>query len=541
MSEITILLYIIHQSHLSNFYQIKTDTMKLHTCVRPDQKFHFHIHKPSYEVANLRHNTEIIPLGRLNQSIVDNNLNYPRGNVRVTASDKVYEIANPFSFKGSTFINGTWANYQAKQPDTIHLPQEPDVSFSKNLSEEEQKNLLPVLRKLPDPVLLSLATSSTDPFDLSHLAEIACDLFHEQDKTFLHFEQTGGGRRAIIHNPHLFEAVANNPYLPERYKQAMVLRPGAQGNSEIVGEYTAGSHVFEYLRRNSYIPWGHYAANMANDTIRYSLADLHLNDMQGLRHLYYQRTYSRLAKDLDLPSLPEKRPATPDELDHCRKTIIKAIASGHKPPFDATLWGWNYGFDFAPTGYRLNASHQMIHQQFAMVPAQSNDYATFCCGDLIQDCCNRYQEETGQDFFADYLGCIRNNRRMDGEKGENSLILFEDEHCLAFIPKAQTSQWEVQLMTSGNTGNILGLNTAGRTSIDTAFYRIVKGLHKLGLKLMCTIEYSARFTDQSNQRLIYSFLPKLPKSPGAFSESQLRWIMGHFPEDFATAMRRAIG
>ncbi len=514
--------------------------MNLHTCVRPDQQFRFHIHKPSYEVANLRQNSEIIPLGTMNKSIVNNSQNYPDGNVQVTASDKVYEIANPFSFKGSTFINGTWADYQAKQPGTIHLPQEPDVSFAKNLSEEEQKNLHLILNKLPDPVLLSLATSSTDPLDLSHLAEIACDLFHEQDKSFLHFEQTNRKRRAIIHKPHLFEAVANNPHLPERYKQAMVLRPGTQGNSEIIGEYTEDSHVLEYLRRNSYIPWGHYAANMASDTIRYSLAELNLSDMQGLRHLYYQRTHSRLAADLNLPPLPEKRPATPDELDQCQMAISKAIKAGGKPPFDATLWGWNYGFDFSPTGYRLNASHQMIHQQFAMVPSQSNDYATFCCGDLIKDCCTRYKEETGQDFFADYLGCIRNNRRMDGGKGESSLILFEDKHCLAFIPKAQTSQWEVQLMTTCNTGNILGLNTAGRTSIDTAFYRIVKGLHNLGLKLMCTIEYSSRFTDQSGQRLIYSFLPKLPKSPGAFSESQLRFIMGHFPEDFATAMRNAL-
>jgi hypothetical protein len=129
---------------------------------------------------------------------------------------------------------------------------------------------------------------------------------------------------------------------------------------------------------------------------------------------------------------------------------------------------------------------------------------------------------------------------MDGGDGESSLILFEDEYCMAFIPKAQTSQWEVQLMTTCKAGNILNLSTAGRTSIDTGFYRIVKGLHKMGLKLMCTIEYSSRFTDNSNQRLLYSFLPKLPKSPGAFSEHQLRWIIGHFPEDFATCLRNVI-
>jgi hypothetical protein len=51
--------------------------------------------------------------------------------------------------------------------------------------------------------------------------------------------------------------VANNPCLPDLYKEVMVLRPGVQGQSEIVGEWrTGGSRVFEYLRRNSYIPWG---------------------------------------------------------------------------------------------------------------------------------------------------------------------------------------------------------------------------------------------------------------------------------------------
>lgn len=514
--------------------------MKLHTCVRPDHHFRFHIHKPTYEVANLRENTEILPLGMMAGHEITNAQNYPTGDVQVSASDKVYEIANPFSFKGSTFINGSWADYQAKCPTAIHLPKSPDVSFSANLSAEEKNDLHNIMQKLPDPVLLSLATTSSDPVDLSHLAEIACDLSKNKDETIgLRFQRTKQGKRAIIHKPHLYEAVANNPCLPDQYKQAMVLRPGAQGGSEIVGEYTGGSHVYEYLRRNSYIPWGHYAANMANDTIRYSLEDLTLKDMQGLRHLYYQRTYARLAEDLGLAPLTRNKQATA-ELETCRTSILKAIDGGATPNFDATLWGWNYGFDFAPSGYRLNASHQMIHQQFAMVPAQDSSYNTFCCGDLIHDCCARYQAETNQDFFDDYIECIRNNKRFDTSDGEESLILFEDEYCLGFIPKAQTSQWEVQIMTTCKAGNILALSTAGRASIDTAFYRIVKGLHKLGLKLMCTIEYSSRFTDTSNQRLLYSFLPKLPKSPGAFSESQLRWIMGHFPEDFAIALRNAI-
>lgn len=514
--------------------------MKLHTCVRPDHIFIFHTHIPSYGVANLRQNTEILTLGQLDGKAINNQCNYPESSVTVSQSDTVYEIANPFSFKGATFINGTWANQQAKTPEAIHLPAQPEVSFSANLSAQQRDDLQSIFKKLPDPVLLSLATSSTDPHDLSQLAEVSCELVQDTNQIGLKFQQTSRGPQPIIHKPHLYEAVANNPHLPEQYKQAMVLRPGAQGASEIVGEFNDGSHVFEYLRRNSYIPWGHYAANMANDTMRYSLADLSLADMLGLRHLYYQRTYDRLAADLGLPVFKPHKQAAPPELEACREAIQHTIAGGAKPSFDATLWGWNYGFDFAPTGYRLNASHQMIHQQFAMIPKQDEQYSTFCCGDLIHDCAERYREETGQDFFDDYLGCIRNNSRMDGGDGKNSLILFEDEYCMAFIPKAQTSQWEVQLMTTCTAGNILELSTAGRASIDNGFYRVVKGLHKLGLKLMCTIEYSSRFSTHSNQRLIYSFLPKLPKSPGAFSESQLRWIMGHFPEDFATSLRNAI-
>ncbi len=515
--------------------------MKLHTCIHPDHHFRFHIHKPTYDVTNLRENTNVLPLGLMGNSEITNSENYPHGAIQVRSSDKVYEIANPFSFKGSTFINGSWADYQATCPTNIHLPKPPEVSFSANLSDKERTDLHGIMGKLPDSVLLSLATTSTDPIDLSHLAELACTLLKNNDGTVgLQFEQTKRGRRAIIQNPHLYEAVANNPYLPEQYKQAMVLRPGAQGGSEIVGEYTTNSHVYEYLRRNSYIPWGHYASNMANDTIRYSLEDVTFADMQGLRHLYYQRTYARLAEDLGLQPLTGNRQASSLELETCRASIINAINNGAIPPFDATLWGWNYGFDFAPSGYRLNASHQMIHQQFAMIPARSSAYSTFCCGDLIHDCQTRYQEETNQDFFDDYIQCLKNNTRLDNGDGDQSLVLFEDEYCLGFIPKAQTSQWEVQIMTTCKAGNILGLSSAGRTSIDMAFYRIVKGLHKLGLKLMCTIEYSSRFTDTSNQRLLYSFLPKLPKSPGAFSESQLRWITGHFPEDFAIALRRAI-
>jgi hypothetical protein len=56
--------------------------------------------------------------------------------------------------------------------------------------------------------------------------------------------------------------------------------------------------------------------------------------------------------------------------------------------------------------------------------------------------------------------------------------------------------------------------------------------------MISTIEYSKRFTSpDTDHRLLYAFLTKMPQSPGAFSQAQLRWINGHYPEDFATACR----
>jgi hypothetical protein len=46
------------------------------------------------------------------------------------------------------------------------------------------------------------------------------------------------------------------------------------------------------------------------------------------------------------------------------------LIGNKKIAFDRTLWGWNYGFDYAPSGYRLHASHQQIHQQFALIPTE---------------------------------------------------------------------------------------------------------------------------------------------------------------------------
>jgi hypothetical protein len=122
--------------------------------------------------------------------------------------------------------------------------------------------------------------------------------------------------------------------------------------------------------------------------------------------------------------------------------------------------------------------------------------------------------------------------------GEKNLIIFEDANCMVFVPKAQTSQWELNLMTVPPIGNIMEANSDMRASLDRAMLIAVKVLSALGARMITSFEYSKRFdSPDTDQRLLYSFLPRLPESPGAFSEAQLRWINGHYPEDFATACR----
>jgi hypothetical protein len=330
----------------------------------------------------------------------------------------------------------------------------------------------------------------------------------------------------------------------------MLLRPGVQGGNEIVGEWRhAQSHIYEYLRRNSYIPWGHYAANMAHDAVRYAIGDLTHDDIRGLRHLYYQRTYLRLADMLGLEPAPRRVCLPPQQLEDLRVQILESMEKAGADPlldYSATLWGWNYGFDFAPSGYRLHASHQQIHQQFALIPDRITPAGetsrrpprTYACGDQVQDFIQAYRQATGKGFFDCYVEALRSNQRLDQDKGKPAqLIVYEDDQVLLFVPKAQTSQWELQLMTLKPVGNILEADEATRRSLDKAMHTAMQVLGGLGLRLANIIEYAKRFTDKSDQRLLYSFLPKLPWSPGAFSEAQLRWIMGHYPEDFAIACR----
>ena len=520
-------------------------TVMLRTCVNPTGIFRVGLHRPCYSVRNLRDQDFLLRLGSLpDGAVLDNQANFPSGDVRETEGRWIYELPNAFPCHGATYIDSVWAAARAENPSMICLepPSACSLSQSLGLSRAERQAMI---SRLPLPLQYALAANSTDPEELILLAHTCCRMeFNKKGEPIgLKYLRPG---KADIDDFELFETIANNPHLPDRWKEVMVLRPGVQGRSEIVGRFAEnGSHVFEYLRRNSYIPWGHYAANMAHDAVRYRISDLSLTDMRGLRHLYYQRMIVALAERFGLPLGLPKRSLTEDELESLRKQVLAAAENSGQHP--ATLWGWNFGYDFSGSGYRLHASHQMIHQQYAIVPEEvqllnGGAMPSYSCGDQVAEAVAQY----GGDFFRDYLRCIRENKRTDGDQQkERSLIVHEDENVLLFVPKAQVSQWELQLMVIADVdgkpvGNVLEADTAVRESIARGILLAQHIFAKLGARMVTSLEYSKRIGVRNDQRLLYAFLPKLPWSMGAFSEAQHRYISSHFPEDFAAACRRQI-
>jgi hypothetical protein len=239
-------------------------------------------------------------------------------------------------------------------------------------------------------------------------------------------------------------------------------------------------------------------------------------------------------------------------LEALRKRVLHALAqlpAGDGFKYAATLWGWNFGYDYAPSRYRLHASHQQVHQQYALVPDKVAAFQDgvplqgrltgFGCGEMVRAFVAEYRRQSGVGFFDAYEKAIRGNQRLDGRSGlENSLIVYEDRQVMLFVPKAQTSQWELQMMPCAPVGNVLEADTKMRRSLDKAMHVAMRVLGALGAAMITTIEFPKRFAGgEPDQRLLYSFLPRLPESPGAFSEAQLRWINGHYPEDFASACR----
>ena len=401
----------------------------LRTCVSPSGEFVYGIHKPQFTALNLREQDHLVDLGKtVDQKTIGNLDNFPENDVCVKSSAWVFEIPNAFPFMGTTFVMKPNADRSIGGCNP----------FSNLLVRPRKQSFEPALQAQSREVLLTLASASTDSETLAKLAEKSCRLVYGEKQSTISgmiFDEDEMGRfRPVILDHHLFELVSNNPYLPDAYKRQMALIPGMQGTSPIVGEYTDGNtHIWEYLRENSYIPWGHYAANMAHDSIRYKIESLTETDITGLRHLYYQRIYVQLAAELGIPVTTEKRSLTVDELEDLRLSLFHEIArrieSEDHLPFNGIIWGQNFGFGLSSSGYRLGASHQQIHQQFALVRQEvpvfkkgKNDLSfavmpTFSQTDQVAGFSAEYKERTNQDFFETYLKAISN-------KTERAILSF---------------------------------------------------------------------------------------------------------------------
>ncbi|NMX23107.1 hypothetical protein HCU62_04030 [Dissulfurirhabdus thermomarina] len=528
--------------------------------MHPDGVFRCGHHRPSFRAANLRGTSAPLVLGHLPGGVeIRNDANFPEGDLELAETEGVFEVPNPFPFWGATYILQAPADRLAEAPAAFRLRDEPppDPPPARGLLRdllgpglEGPGGRRYGLADLPRTLKLALAQTSDDPELLAALAALACEL--EPGGGIGFRPGPSGEPRPLVHDHDLFEVVLNNPALPDAIKRAMALNPGVQGRNPVVGEYLdpGVTHVWEYLRANSYIPWGHYASNMAQDAVRYRLGDLSPRDMAGLRHLYYQRTFVQMAIELGLEVPGRGRRLSTDELEDLRRRVLDEVhrrrEGGSPLPFTATMWGWNFGFDFSPSGYRLNATHQQIHQQFALVrptvqaAGGGGETPSYAVGDQVAAFARRYRRAAGRDFFDAYIAAIRGNTRLDGRRGGPAdLVIHEADGVLLHVPKAQRSQGEIQVLAAEPVGNVLEAGTRFRAALDRALWLAMRVLDRLGARMITVYEVSKRFDEAgTDQRLFYCFLPRHPQSPGAFSEWQQRWVTGHYPEDYAEACRR---
>jgi hypothetical protein len=104
------------------------------TCVAPEGRFRFGLHQPHFTAANLRAQDYLLSLGLATDGEVClNSANFPAGDVEEPAADRIYEIANPFPFRGTTYIGQRWAERAAANLDRIVIAGRPPVSLTRAL------------------------------------------------------------------------------------------------------------------------------------------------------------------------------------------------------------------------------------------------------------------------------------------------------------------------------------------------------------------------------------------------------------------------
>ena len=87
------------------------------TCVSSNGRFVYGVHKPAYSVDNLRSEDHIRELGtdRAGQPMT-NQANFPPEEITEAGAEHIFEIANPFPFRGVTYILKRWADAKAADP-----------------------------------------------------------------------------------------------------------------------------------------------------------------------------------------------------------------------------------------------------------------------------------------------------------------------------------------------------------------------------------------------------------------------------------------
>jgi len=203
-------------------------TAMLRTCVTSTGRFRVGLHRPSCSVRNLRDQDFPLRLGSLpDGTAADNQANFPPGDVHEAEGRWIYEIPNAFPCHGATYIDAVWAAARADNPGMICLepPSACSLSQSLGLSAAERQSMI---SRLPLPLQYAVAASSTDPEELILLAQHCCRMEFDADGQPAGLKYLRPGK-ADIDDFELFEIIANNPHLPDQYKEIMALRPGAQG------------------------------------------------------------------------------------------------------------------------------------------------------------------------------------------------------------------------------------------------------------------------------------------------------------------------
>jgi len=140
----------------------------LRTCVAPDGRFVFGVHRPRYMVKNLRQTTAADSLGTFEDGQQkQNDANFPDGNVMELDGDWIYEIPNAFPFRGTTYILKRWADAKAQDRDAFALPERPSLSFTDLIrrhllsADAGDNQVAKIFRQLPGAIKLALAVNST--------------------------------------------------------------------------------------------------------------------------------------------------------------------------------------------------------------------------------------------------------------------------------------------------------------------------------------------------------------------------------------------